>query len=116
MTMERAVKFKSFASEAQHRVNIQAKTSFSDGEGGHTESWSNAYTNISAAIIPIRSQQVFEYKSINVDATHFIKLAGYIGITELHRIVFGSRIFEVLTVEDLQERDFIKWVTCKENR
>jgi SPP1 family predicted phage head-tail adaptor len=114
--MEREVKFKSFASEAQHRVSVQVKNPTADGEGGFRESWSDVYTNISAAIIPIRAQKVFELRSVNVDATHFVKLNGYITITELHRIKYGSRIFEVLTVEDLQERDFIKWVTCKERR
>jgi SPP1 family predicted phage head-tail adaptor len=105
---------KTNASEMRHYIDIQAQTSTTDEEGGFTESWSDAYTNICAAIYPIKAQQLFEYKSIKVDATHIIKIRGAETIENGNRIVFGTRYFEVLTVENIQERGIEKVVTCKE--
>jgi len=51
-----------------------------------------------------------------VEATHIIKVRGELAIAEKYRILFGTRVFEVLTVEDIQERGIVKWATCKEDR
>ena len=106
---------KTLSSEAKHRVVIQTKSSVSDGEGGFTETYTGTATTW-AAISPIRANQQMEYRSIGVDATHLIKLRGNVSINEADRVVFGSRVFEVLTVENIQERGILKVITCKERR
>jgi SPP1 family predicted phage head-tail adaptor len=113
--MERQGK-KSFASEARHKIDIQCKTYNPDGEGGGDMAWTTIHPNVSAAIYPIRASQVFEYKSIGVDATHLIKTRAYIPISEKDRILFQGRIFEILTIENLQESNYINVITCKEAR
>lgn len=37
-------------------------------------------------------------------------------VAESDRILFGSRIFEILSIEDIQECNFEKFITCKERR
>lgn len=107
---------KSLATEARHRVSIYEDLSTTDEDGGVNESLSLKYENISAAIYPKSAQQVMEYKTLNVDATHLIKFRGYIDIEELDTIFWGARKFEVLTKENIQERNFELLVTCRENR
>lgn len=107
---------KTLATEARHYVIIQRNTGTTDGEGGFEEGiWSNIQT-ISAAIYPIQAKQQFQYKSVGVDATHLVKIRGRISIAETDRLAFGSRIFEILTIENIQERSFEKMITCKEAR
>jgi SPP1 family predicted phage head-tail adaptor len=106
---------KSQASQAQHYIYIQTLVSTTDEEGGFSEQWTSG-SAIPAAIIPLQARQVMQYKSINVDATHLIKVRGRTTIAEESRILFGSRVFEILTVENIQERNFIKVITCKEKR
>lgn len=106
---------KTLASQLRHRVSIQSRTDVSDGEGGQEVSWSTDST-VYAAIYPTSASQVWEYRTVNVEATHVVKLRGYVTISEENRILFGSRVFEVLTVENYQERDFTQVVTCKEKR
>lgn len=110
---------KSDATEMRHYVVIQYKASTTDEEGGFTETWADGDT-ISAAIYPIKAIQQFQYKSINVDATHFIKIRGAIIVAEENRIKYqiGAliRYFEILTIEDIQERGVVKFITCKESR
>jgi head-tail adaptor len=43
-------------------------------------------------------------------------MSGQIQIAEKDRIEFGSRSFEVLTVENIQERGFVLVITCREDR
>lgn len=110
---------KSSATEMRHYVTIQAKTSTADVEGGFTETWTDGDT-VAAAVYPIRAQQQFNFRSINVDATHYIKIRGEISVSETNRIkwVVGglTRYFEILTIEDIQERSILKFMTTKEMR
>ena len=104
---------KSLATEARHRISFQTFTTVGDGEGGFTNTWSTAQT-VWAAIYPIKASQMFEYNTVNEEITHIIKLRGYIVINSTMRILFGTRIFEILTTENLQERDFVQVLACKE--
>lgn len=103
------------AGTLRHRVTIQTATDTSNGEGGFVKSWSD-YDTVWAFIRPMRAKQIDEYKSINVHATHLVEMRGNVDIQENQQIVFGSRVFEVLTVENEKEEGVKKWVTCKERR
>lgn len=106
---------KSMATEARHYVSIQRLTQSSDGEGGFTSIWATV-GNMWASVNPIRAIQQYQFKSINVDATHHITTRGYTDINEKDRILFKGRFLEVMTIENIQERDFELFLTCKEVR
>lgn len=107
---------KSLASEQHHYVTIQTRTNASDGEGGFAESWADGDT-IPAAVYAITASQQFEFNSVNVSATHRIKIRGLISVSEENnRFKFGSRILEILTIENMQERGEVKVITCNERR
>lgn len=110
---------KTLASNCRHYVTIEERTNVSDGEGGFTETWAtvSGYSAVPAAVWPLYAKQKLEYRSINVDATHYIVFRGEITVNEKdNRILFDSRYFEILTVENIQERDVEIWCTCKERR
>jgi len=106
---------KTLATELRHRVTVKTCGRTADGEGGFTRAYSTAGTYW-ASISPIRATQVWEYRSINVEATHLVSLRGAATIGETDQIVYGTRVFEVLTVENIQERDVVQVCTCKEVR
>jgi len=107
---------KTLATECRHYVYIQRKRNVDDGEGGYVVTWSSI-KRIAAAIYPIRAAQLFEYRSINVEATHIIRIRGKIDLTEVDRVYWGvkDKIFEILTIENIQEQDWVKILTCKED-
>ncbi|NIP32678.1 phage head closure protein [Candidatus Saccharibacteria bacterium] len=114
--MERKKKKKTLASELNKVITIREKVPVSDGEGGHTVKY-KSMKQVWAAIYPIKAVQQFEMASHNVKATHHIKIRGYTLLNEAtNDILFGSRVFEILTVENYQESDFTQLVTCKERR
>lgn len=105
---------KSIATELRHRILIQSKRDTPDGQGGFAEAWTNR-ANIWAAIYPIKAAQLFDSRSIDSETTHIIKIRGLeTRIDDTNRILFGTRIFEILFIENLQERDFVKVIQCKE--
>jgi head-tail adaptor len=108
---------KDLASILRHFVAIEERTDTTDGEGGFTTVWStvSGYGNVQAAVWPIFSFQKAQYRSIDSEATHFIMVRGEISVTHsANRIVFDSRVFEILSIEDIQERGIKKQITCKE--
>lgn len=108
---------KTLTTQLRHYGYIQAVSTADDGRGGEVETWVNTHPNPhNFAVLPMSTKQVMDFASINVEATHMIKFRGLIDISELNRIVIESRIFEVLTVENYQERDILKVAICKERR
>jgi hypothetical protein len=192
--------------QACKRIVFKQAIQTKDGEGGFVTTWVNFLPRW-AAILPIKAQQVFNFKSVNVEATHYIKTRGYLTLptgtkwagsswviewsglegetvkieykigsgsfssiisstandgsyawtvqtnaigenvvirvtditapaeyfelapalvvastvinreaNEKDRIFYGSREFEILTIEDIQEKNFSKFITCKELR
>jgi SPP1 family predicted phage head-tail adaptor len=112
--MEREGK-KTLATELRYQVWVQSKVISPDGEGGQIETWKNV-RQFFAAIDPIQARQQFAYKSISVEATHLIKVRGGSAILETDRIEWSGRTFEILTIENIQERSIVKVITCKERR
>jgi SPP1 family predicted phage head-tail adaptor len=104
---------KSFASTARFPIWIQRKEVTPDGEGGLSDAWID-YRQVFASVDPIQAKQVFQYKSISVDASHLIRVSGQIDIQDTMRIRFNGRLFEILTVENIQEIGVEKVITCKE--
>ena len=72
---------KSSSTERRHWITFQQETSVSDGEGGFTMSWTD-FLSVFAAVYPYRASQRFEFKSVDVDATHLIKTTGYLQLPE----------------------------------
>jgi SPP1 family predicted phage head-tail adaptor len=112
--MERQGK-KSLATEARHQVWIMRKIVQSDGEGGQIEIWVKNKQAF-CAINPIKAWQRFRDKTVGVDTTHIFRFRGGIDIQEADTIDFNGRNFEILTVENIQERNFELIVTCQEKR
>lgn len=105
---------KTLATECRHNIYVQTLTQTKDNEGGFTDSWADSASFYWAAILPLKAVQKFNYKSVNEEVTHMIKVRGEVSITSKQRIRFGSRYFEIKTVENVQERDIVQWVLCKE--
>lgn len=108
---------KSLSTSCRHYAYIQSETQVDDGRGGFILTWINTTLDpIAMDISPLTAKQEFTFKSINVDATHIIKVRAEITINEKNRINYNGRIFEILTIENVQERGILLYITCKERR
>jgi hypothetical protein len=60
-----------------------------------------------------------QHTTIYTDTEQFLILPVTVTATavdESFRVLWGTRTFDILTIEDLQERNFVKIITCKERR
>lgn len=106
-------KNKSLASDMIHKIFFQSYQPSEDGEGGFVDAWVDVKVTW-ASINPIRAHQRTMYKSISTDTTHIVEIRGNVPCNDTQQIRYGERVFEILTVEDIQERSITKIVTCKE--
>lgn len=101
------------SSDLRHRIELQLSSTSRDGEGGFYDGWVTVTTTW-ASISPISAKQRDYYLAISAEVTHLIKIRGNVSCDSTHQVKFGERIFEILTVENIQERDTLKILVCKE--
>jgi SPP1 family predicted phage head-tail adaptor len=110
---------KNLASQCNRYVSIQERTYTKDKQGGRAETWSDVsgLESVGASIMPISSMRKEEFRTFNVDATHEIMLRGEITVVEANnRVKWGERVFEIKTVEDIQEKGTQLFLLCLERR
>lgn len=107
---------KSLATVLRHRITVQSETRTDDGEGGYAAAWVDVAGDVPASVDPIQARQQFQNRSVGVDATHVIKTRADVTVEEGYRIAWGSRTFEVLTVENINEIGEMLYIVTKERR
>lgn len=102
------------AGNLRHSVSIQEQTQTPDGMGGSTLTWAakTGMDSVPAAIWPLSSKEQIDAMKLESLATNRIRIRYRPGITSKNRIVFGSRVFNILGAPiNLDERgrqlDFI---------
>ncbi len=93
----------SFPRLLNQNVDVSRPTRVSDGAGGSTETYSNAYTNARARIMPISGKEQSLYSSEKVIPTHKVFMKGNLVIREDDRLIFGSRTFDIELVRKIDE-------------
>jgi SPP1 family predicted phage head-tail adaptor len=100
-------------SELRHNIEIQEKTTTTDEAGGFSEVWTAKYS-LRAAIWPVSAKEFRENMRLQTDCTHNIRIRYRSGITTKMRILFGSRIFDIKGILNIEERNNWLDITCNE--
>ncbi len=97
-----------------HRVQIQRDTSaVRDAHGQHTPSWVTIARRW-ASIRPDAGREAVIGGSVESDVSHIISLRDSAGMRPDDRLLFGERIFEVISVINAYEKGALYDVRCKE--
>ena len=99
--------------ELRHEIEIQEKTLTSDGMGGSTETWTKKLTT-RAAIWPIKGKEALEAMKLDTKITHRVRMRYRSGITSLMRISYDSRLFEIKSIINPDERNISLELLCEE--
>lgn len=98
----------------RHKIDIQELASIPDGGGGKQEAWVT-FLSAWASIDPLSGRELFAAMQIQSTASHKIKMRYRPGITAKHRIVFGTRIFNIIAPPmDIEERHIEIHLMCEE--
>lgn len=104
---------KSSPSSFRHRVEVQAVSTTSDGQGGVSESWDTIKT-VWASIKPVRAYEKFQAMQLETPITHKITMRFQDGITTAKRLLYGTRIFHIVEVINIDDANVYLNLTCKE--
>ena len=85
-----------------NRIKVQVLTQSTDSQGGYTDSWADLYT-VWAAIKQLSQREAFYGQQMESPATHRFTMRYVSGVTTKHRILFGSRTFNITRVNNTEE-------------
>ncbi len=84
-----------------------------DGQGGFAETWTDVAT-MYAEILPQKSYERFQAAQLQTPTTHKITTRYRAGVTTAHRLVWGSRVFDVRGVVNPGEANVTLELTATE--
>ena len=97
----------------RHRILIEQAAETRDADGSVIEAWS-AYATVQASIEPLSAREYFAAQSTQADVTHRINLRYLAGVTPKMRVSYGSRLFDILSVINVGERNRELQLICRE--
>lgn len=89
--------------DLRHLVRIESGSRLADGGGGSTTTW-NLVAEVWAAIWPRSADEPFALDRAAGVASHDIWIRKRDGVKPEMRFVFGTRIFDILGVIDVEDR------------
>lgn len=99
--------------QMNRRVEIQSLTRTSDSQGGFTEEW-NSILAAWAKIEPVKAYEKFQAMQMQVPITHKITMRYNSSITSDKRILYGTRIFNIKEIINVDEANSFLKITASE--
>lgn len=97
----------------RHRIDIEQQTTTEDTFGATTDTWS-LWTTLWASIEPLSGRELLAAQQVQADITHRVRFRYVSGVTAKMRVVYGSRIFNILSVANPEERNREIVLQCRE--
>lgn len=102
------------AGRLRHRLVIKSLTETRDADGAISTVWTTTVATIWGRVEPLTGREFSEVAASGAETTHKIRIRHFAGLTRKHRLLFGSRVFAIESVMDVDERDREMIVMCKE--
>lgn len=95
-------------SKFRHRIKFQSLSLVANDSGGQIETWTDFQT-VWASIEPKMVKELNFAQRIEPRVDHYIRCRFVAGIVGSMRVVFGSRIFEIKSIVNPEEKnDFLE--------
>ena len=88
----------------RHRVKIQHYTESQNAFGEATKNWTD-YATVWAAVEPVKGREFWESQQINAEITTKVTMRYLAGVKPKMRILYDTRIFEIDSVINVDERN-----------
>lgn len=102
----------SYSNKLNHRITIQSPTGNASSMTD-SETWST-FAEVYAGVDPLQGKAYFESNRENASVDIRIYIRYLPGITTAMRILFGSRIFEIVSIINIGERNREMHLMCRE--
>ena len=97
----------------RNRITIQKKTVSRSGSGAEVVSW-NTHVNAWASIEPLKGQEYLTAKMQESAVDVRIRIRYQTGITPAMQVLYGTRVFEIVSVINYLERNVELQLMCRE--
>ena len=97
----------------RHIIIIQAATETPGLLGEVEQTWAAVLT-VSCSIRPLRGKEKVQGDQVSAEATHLISMRHNTTITPAHRLLFGTRIFDINHIANIDERNVLLEITVTE--
>lgn len=101
------------AGKLRNSITIQKDTPTRDGYGAEVASWST-HASRWAWIQPLNGSEKYVSQQIQAITTHQITIRFATGVLPKMRVLFGTRVFDIVQVLDLEEKGTELKLVCKE--
>ena len=98
----------------RHTIHIQKPVLAPDAISGNDVIWTDHATKVRAAIMPYQGREYFQAQQVQSEATSRILIRYIADIDTSMRIVWGKRIFNIISIIDPYERHRELQLMCKE--
>ena len=102
------------AGQLRHLVTIEQRSSTPDTYGEPAQTWTTLHANQPASIEPLSGRELITAQAVQSDVTHRLRMRYVAGVQTKHRILFGSRVFDIRAVRDVNERNIELEMLCTE--
>jgi SPP1 family predicted phage head-tail adaptor len=102
------------AGRLRHRVSIQAPSETLDDFGEADLSWATDST-VWASIEPISGNERFSSDQVTAELTHRVFIRYLTGLTPRKRLLFGSRVFQIQSILNKDEKNEQLELLCRED-
>lgn len=98
------------------QIDIQQKTQTADSFGQMIDSWSNVVglTALWCSVKTTGGAEFYAAQKINAETSMLFKLRYIPGITNLMRVVYNSKNYEIINVNNVDEANEFLLLSCKE--
>lgn len=101
------------AGELRQRIIVETETMATDASGGALPTYATLAT-VWAKIEPMDGAEKYNAQQTSASITHKISIRWRSGITAKHRVKYGTRIFRIVSVLDMEEFGKLLVLNCIE--
>lgn len=91
------------AGRYRYAATVQRRTGERDDSGGLLDNWI-AFASVRLGLEPLRGREFNSAGRVSAETTHLIYMRYLTGLTPDMRILFGTRIFDIQAIIDIDER------------
>jgi len=102
-----------YSGKLRHKITIESKLNAQDDYGALVESWST-YATAWASIEPVSGREYFQDGKVSAEVSARIMTRYISGVTNLMRVKFGTRIFGIVRINNILERNKEFELMCQE--
>lgn len=101
------------AGQLRHSIQVQQQSTEVDYSGQPLQTWTK-FVDLKASIEPLQGEEGARERQMHAEATHRVITHHVAGIDTGMRILFGTRIFNILFMANVLERTRKLVFTCRE--